>query len=177
MLLGSAASSELWKGFCIYGSDHGWNLRPDSLLVTMWNILKAKVQSEFRIYSDHGWIVVNLMPDNCLVMVWSSGQCKHVIGRPIACGDKHFISMEFLYSLLVHICIDKGARQYNHVIGIPIACGGEHSISVEFLYSPPVQIHSSIKTVSQQRKFHSMVLRHSKTLNHLVKYKVLQKVT
>eukprot|EP01018_Ginkgo_biloba_P002619 Gb_35468 [translate_table: standard] len=62
-----------------------------------------KGSSGFHIYADHGWITVNLKPGSLLVTVgnilkvWSNGQLKHVIGRPIACGDKHFISMEFVY--------------------------------------------------------------------------------
>lgn len=74
-----------------------------------------KGPSSFYIYADHGWTTVNLKPNSLMITLgnilklWSKGQCKSVIARPVA-SDKHFISLEFLYLPAAQsICRSKSA--------------------------------------------------------------------
>lgn len=101
-LLGSENSSML----CLYSHMGPYKSLSARLSHPHSHILSVhlnKGPSSFYIYADHGWTTVNLKPNSLMITVgnilkvWSKGKCKSVIGRPVA-SDKHFISMEFLYS-------------------------------------------------------------------------------
>lgn len=101
-LLGSENSSML----CLYSHMGPYKSLSARLSHPHSHVLSVhhhKGPSSFYIYADHGWTTVNLKPNSLMITVgnilkvWSQGRCKSVIGRPVA-SDKHFISMEFLYS-------------------------------------------------------------------------------
>lgn len=101
-LLGSENSSML----CLYSHTGPYKSLSARLSHPHSHVLSVhhnKGPSSFYVYADHGWTTVNLKPNSLMITVgnvlkgWSKGQCKSVIGRPVA-SDKHFVSMEFLYS-------------------------------------------------------------------------------
>ncbi|KAG8380014.1 hypothetical protein BUALT_Bualt07G0149500 [Buddleja alternifolia] len=63
--------------------------------------------TDFHVYSKKGWVSFCPNEDSIVItvgdklQVWSGGQYKHVIGRPVfICEDEKCISMGFLYSPL-----------------------------------------------------------------------------
>lgn len=108
-LLGAENSSLL----CLYSHEGSYKCPSSGICHSHSHVLSVhhhKGPSSFYVYADRGWTTFTLKPNTLVITmgnilrVWSNGLLKSVLGRAVTPGDKHFISMEFLYSPPSNIC-------------------------------------------------------------------------